>query len=139
LKIGVQEIQLWATTVTVVDGTTVNTPVGSSSFPFDPERAASYQAEIDAKTGITGTTVAQFFAANGNVSALSAYKGNSIYVNSSFPSGTGTAMFTIFHEVLHSMGYSDQALETAFGITPSLARDLGSRSITFALMGGCGQ
>jgi len=134
----VASVQAKAADADIVDGTTISTPWGTTLFPGDPANAAANQAIADRATGIAGTTVAQYFAAAPNVMAAAQYNGNSIYANSSFPGGEAVGVYTIFHEALHLMGFSDQSLESLFGISPTMIQQTGTMSITYKLMEKCG-
>lgn len=136
--LSVGDVQAKAADADIVDGTAVTTAWGSTLFPGDPANAAGNQARADAATGIMGTTMAQYLAVSPNIHAAGQYNGNTIFVNSTFTSGQALGVYTIFHETLHLLGYGDQRLESLLGISDQLVRLMGSESITYRLMGGCG-
>ncbi len=75
-----------------------------------------------------------------NNDATGQYNGNTIYYNSAFADfGSGYALYTIFHEMLHIEGFSDKQLKAEFGISDADVKALASASITLKLMQQCGQ
>jgi hypothetical protein len=53
--------------------------------------------------------------------------------------GSGFALYTIFHEMLHVAGMGgDSQLEQAFGISRAQVQAQGSMSITYKLIAECG-
>ena len=133
-------IQQYAVAAHVEDASGVLIPAGTAEFPNDPGLAAALQAKADASTGITGSSLSKFFAANPTIYAAGQYTGNTIFYNATYFSGlgSGTAMYTMFHESLDLAGFSDQQLESAFGIPASVVAARGSESITDTLEQHCG-
>jgi len=133
------KVQDAASTARVVDASTVNTPTGAAAFPNDPTLAAAEQARDDARTAISGTTIAQLFASSGRLYAMGQYNGNTVFYGQAFATfGSGYALYTMFHEVLHLIGFSDQQLRTDFAISDAAWAAERSSAITTALMAGCG-
>ena len=133
--------QAKAVNTSLYDASLVNDTEGSALFPNSAELAAAEQARADASTGHSGTTVAQAFDASPTRLAQGQYGGSSIFYSASWFStlGSGTALYTIFHEMLHlSAVFGDAQIEKAFGIPASDVKSLGSTSITYKLMEKCG-
>lgn len=137
----VQSLQSIAAAAGIVNASTVNTPAGEAAFPSDPSLAAAEQQRDDARTGDVGTTIAQLFGVNSLIIAEGQYRGNTIFYSAAAFSqlGAGYLMYTMFHESFHLAGLSDAQVEQDLGIPQSVVKSLGSRSITFALVGLCGR
>jgi hypothetical protein len=74
------------------------------------------------------------------IHAAAQYTGNTIYYSALYFSqiGSGTAMYTMFHEALHLMGFDDNQLKGLFGITDGEWRAFGTDAITHKLEEKCG-
>jgi hypothetical protein len=107
--------------------------IGEAMFPNNPE--------LRTQLANPNQPVNDYFNEHPQTYAIGGYNGNTIIVNSNTFANLGEAQayYTIFHETLHLMGYSDGQLEAAMNISPSVVRSQGSMSITYSLMGGCGQ
>src|SRR5262249_41067484 len=133
-------LQALASDAQIVDGTNANVLVGAGLFPNNERgAAAANQALADAATGHADSTIAQWVAASPRTAAAAQPGGNTILVNSTFPSGDALGVYTIFHETLHLFGLSDQDLYKAFGISEADVAAQGSSAITTKLMSECGR
>ncbi len=134
------EIQGAAGQADLINAATATTRVGATEFPGNPSLANAAQANANAVTGLANATLAQLFAANPLIQAVGQYKGNNIYYNAGAFAGmvSGMAWYTIFHELLHNLGFDDAQLESEFGVPASVVATQGSQSITFKLMAECG-
>lgn len=133
-------LQLKAQSVFVVDAATVGAAAGVSLFPNDPENAASQQASADALTGIRGSALYQMFAAAPTIKAAAQWGGNQIFFSETGfgACGSGYAMYTIFHEMLHSAALGgDTQIKAAFGITDAVWASQGTQAITNKLIEEC--
>jgi RHS repeat-associated protein len=124
----------------VVNAATVNAPAGVTLFPNNPALAATQQGTANNATGIQGATLAQYSAASPGTFAYGQFGGNTVFYTSQWAnSGSGFALYTMLHEMLHVDGFGDAQIEDAFGISAQTVAALGSTSITYKLMSECGQ
>jgi len=133
-------IQTIAAAAQVTDASTVITQAGAALFPNNPDYAAAQQARADADSATQNASIAQWFAAMPTIHAATQYNGNTIYYSALYFSqiGSGTAMYTMFHESLHLAGYDDQQLRALLGIADSEWKAWGSDAITHKLEEKCG-
>ena len=131
-----------AASVGVENAQDVTTPAGAALFPYNDDLAMAQQASADRQTGVAGTTLATLAMDSGTTAAWGQWGGNTIFINYAsrwMDYGSGYAMYTMFHEMLHvaAMG-GDTQIEAAFGISRTLAQQQGTASITYKLIAECG-
>ncbi len=139
LHIALYPLQLGADSEQIVDGTMDNNLAGPSlatraSGEYYRALQAQFQLTANRATLHGNSTIAQWLAADPGIMAISTLGGNSIFVNSTFPADLTLSTYTIFHEMLHSAGFNDQELESAWGI-PNIKGN--TTGITERLMEEC--
>jgi hypothetical protein len=99
-------------------------------------------SRADKQTGIADTTLATLGFFSPVTWAYGQWGGNTIFINNAsewMNFGSGFAMYTMFHEMLHVAALGgDTQIEAAFGISQTLVQQQGTMSITNKLMTECG-
>jgi len=135
--------QLDAAQTTVQNAAGITTAAGATLFPNNPTLAAQQQATANQLTGISGASLSQLAAVSPTTYAWGQYTGNTVFINNATSWagwGSGWALYTMLHEMLHVAGLGgDTQIEAAFGILPATVAAVGSTSITIKLASECGQ
>jgi RHS repeat-associated protein len=138
LGVTLEQIQGAVAAANLVDSTTVTSPYGTAILPRpqDSNYAAVNQAIADSVVGHTGATLAEYQLAVPGTVAWGQYGGNTIFYNPFYFSQIGSAVgfFTLMHEGLHLLGFSDRYIQQNIGTTVGAS----SNNITLGLIKECG-